>query len=39
LGRRHKRGGLEPSPLAGKPIGPDDSMADRLPPGSPMHIT
>jgi len=39
LGRRHKKGNLEPSPLAGRPIGPRDGSADYLPPGSPMRVT
>jgi serine/threonine protein kinase len=39
LGRRHKKGGLDPSPLAGRPIGPRDGSADYLPPGSPMRVT
>lgn len=36
LGRRHKRGGMDPSPLAGKPIVRQES--DEVPPGSPMRI-
>lgn len=39
LGRRHRKGGFERSPLAGKPIWSGDKAEDRLPPGSPMHIT
>jgi serine/threonine-protein kinase RCK2 len=38
LGRRHKKG-VEPSPLAGKPIGPSDGSGAYLPPGSPMRVT
>lgn len=40
LGRRGKKG-IEPSPLAGKPIGANDANGtneDRLPPGSPMRV-
>jgi serine/threonine-protein kinase RCK2 len=39
LGRRHKKGIMEPSPLAGKPIGPGDNPEHYLPPGSPMRVT
>jgi hypothetical protein len=39
LGRRHRKGGFERSPLAGKPIWSGDNAEDRLPPGSPMHIS
>lgn len=41
LGRRGKKHTLEPSPLAGKPIGMNNansSTEDRLIPGSPMHV-
>jgi hypothetical protein len=38
LGRRHKRAGLEPSLLAGKPIGPTAGSVDFIPPGSPMRV-
>jgi len=38
LGRRHKKGGLDPSPLAGKPIWPYDDSENYLPPGSPMRV-
>jgi len=39
LGRRHNKGNLESSPLAGKPIGPRGSPEEILPPGSPMRVT
>ena len=40
LGRRHKKGGMDSSPLAGKPFGPrQGSEQDRMPPGSPMRVT
>lgn len=38
LGRRGKKA-IEPSPLAGKPIGPNHHSDERdLPPGSPMQV-
>jgi hypothetical protein len=43
LGRRHKKGGMDSSPLAGKPFGPrqgsEQGSRMMMPPGSPMRVT